>query len=333
MAKTYLDIQRITGLSLSTISKYFNGGKLREKNRLAIEKAIKVLDYRVNPIAQSLKSRRSRKVGVLIPELTSTFHTTIMSDVCSILRREGYDTVVCDCHLNKEEEREVLSFLLDKMVDGIITIPLDKTGQHLYAAIERNVPVVLIDRLTSEFAADAVIVDNHGAGAMAAKELLAHGHSRIGLVSGLSEVYTMRGRTKGFVATLKEAGITQPPELVEQIDFTINGGYEATTRLLQLKERPTALFCANYELTLGMIIAVNEFGLRVGEDISVVGFDNLTLSRVIRPRMTMVVQPMQQIAESASKQLIERLEGPEKPGTHIITLPAKIVPEESVKDV
>lgn len=335
MANTYLDIQKMTGLSLSTISKYFNGGNLREKNRAAIEKAIKALDYRVNPFAQGLKSRRSRKVGVIIPELTSVFHTTIMAEVCQLLRVAGYDTVVCDSNLDKQVERDVLDFLLDKMVDGIITVPLERTGAHLRAAAARQVPVVLIDRLTSEFTADAVIVDNAGAGAMAARELLAHGHTRIGLISGLSEVYTMRERTAGFLGTMAEAGESLDPALVEEIAFTVDGGYAAAIRLLSQNPMPTALFCANYELTLGMIIALNERGLRIGEDISVIGFDNLTLARVIKPQMTMVVQPMSEIASWASRLLIQRLEQPEAgaPGTHVITLPTQLVAGDSVRDI
>ena len=139
MAKTYKDIQAMTGLSLATISKYFNGGALREENRIAIEQAIQKLDYRVNLFAQGLKSKKSRKVGVLNPELTSTYHTVVTSEVCYHLREAGYDTVVCDAHLDRQIERDALNFLLDRMVDGIITIPLDPAGEHLHKARERQI--------------------------------------------------------------------------------------------------------------------------------------------------------------------------------------------------
>ena len=148
MAKTYKDIQAMTGLSLSTISKYFNGGALKDGNRALIEQAIQKLDYRVNPFAQGLKSKRSRRVGILIPELTSTYHTFVTSEVCYHLRQAGYDTVVCDAHLDREIERDALNFLLDRMVDGIITIPhWTTTGESLLKAQERRVPVVLVDQL------------------------------------------------------------------------------------------------------------------------------------------------------------------------------------------
>jgi LacI family transcriptional regulator len=332
MAKTYKDIQAMTGLSLSTISKYFNGGALRDGNRSLIEQAIQKLDYRMNPFAQGLKSKKSRKVGVMIPELTSTYHTVVTSDVCFHLRQAGYDTVVCDAHLNRQIERDALDFLLDRMVDGIIIIPLDPTGESLAKARERRVPVVLIDRLLSGFKADAVIVDNANAGAMAAKALVERGHRRIGLITGLSEIYTMRERKRGFLSQLALAGVAHDETLTREIEFNIDGGYHSTLSLMGLANPPTALFTANYELMLGMIIALNELGARIGEDVSVVGFDNLQLARVIKPRLTMIKQPMEEITLEASRMMIERLEHT-APGIRVVELPTQLIEGESVKTI
>ena len=138
MPGTYKDIQNITGLSLSTISKYFNGGNLREENRLSIEKAIEELDFTVNAFARGLKSRQSHTIGILVPDLSSTFNAIIMEQVCEILRSHGYGSIVCTCNGNQKAEKSSLSFLLDKMVDGIITIPMDETGKHLEEASKRG---------------------------------------------------------------------------------------------------------------------------------------------------------------------------------------------------
>lgn len=332
MAKTYKDIQAMTGLSLATISKYFNGGALREENRIAIEQAIQKLDYRVNLFAQGLKSKKSRKVGVLIPELTSTYHTVVTSEVCYHLREAGYDTVVCDAHLDRQIERDALNFLLDRMVDGIITIPLDPAGEHLHKARERRVPVVLIDRILSGFKADAVIVDNPGAGAMAARTLLERGHRRIGLITGKSEIFTMRERARGFMSQMAMMGAPHDSALTREIEFNVDGGYQATLSLMRHQNPPTALFPANYELMLGMIIALNEIGARIGEDVSVVGFDNLLLARVIKPRLTMIKQPMEEIALQASRLMVERLEHA-APGIRVVELPTQLIEGESVKRI
>jgi len=252
--------------------------------------------------------------------------------VCYNLRQAGYDTVVCDAHLDRQIERDALNFLLDRMVDGIITIPLDPTGEHLLKARERRVPVVLIDRLLSGFKADAVIVDNAGAGAMAARALTERGHRRIGLITGLSEVYTMRERKKGFLSFLALAGVPHDERLTREIEFSIDGGYHATLSLMGLDDPPTALFSANYELMLGMIMALNEMGARIGEDVSVVGFDNLQLARVIKPRITMIKQPLEEITLEASRMMIERLEAG-APGIRVVELPTQLVEGESVKAI
>ncbi len=307
MAATYKDIQRMTGLSLSTISKYFNGGNMLDANRKAIDRAIVKLDFRMNEYARGLKSKRSKTIGILIPELNSTFHTSIIADVEDILRAHGYGIIVCDSRLNRQMEREALEFLLGKMVDGIITIPFDKSGECFKLADERNVPVVLIDRLVTDYKADAVIVDNNSAAKMAVEEFVENGHRRIAILCGPSEIFTMKARMDGFKNALIQHQIDLAKEYLISGEMTINGGYEGMKRLLQLKNLPTALFCANYEITLGAVIALNESGVRIPDDLSLIGFDNLTLAHVIRPTLTIVVQPMHEIAENAANLMLDRL--------------------------
>ena len=335
MAQTYKDIQRITGLSLSTISKYFNGGNIREANREAIEKALEGMDYRVNEYARGLKSHRSRMVGGIIPELNSTFNTAIMADVEGYLRQHGYGFLICDCRLDRDMERDALEFLLGRMVDGIITIPYDKSGGHLKLARDHDIPVVLIDRLADDFQTDAVVVDNQEAARKAAEEFVKAGHRDLAIVCGPEGLYTMKCRMEGFRRTLLDYGLPARPEWMRSVDMTVDGGYQAAKEILMLPARPTALFCANYEVTLGTIIAMNELGVRMPEDISLIGLDNLMLSGVIKPKLTMVVQPMRQIAESAAALMLRRLEsdGARQEPPQIIRLPAELLPGQSVAAV
>ncbi len=330
MAATYKDIQKMTGLSLSTISNYFNGISVRDKNRKAIEQAIDKLDFRINEYARGLKSRKSRTVGLLIPELNSTFHTTIMGEVCDVLRTKGYSAIVCDCHQKKEVEREALTFLLDKMVDGVITIPLDKTGKHLQLAAERGIPVVLVDRLVTDFKTDAVLLDNTGAGALAAQEFVQKGHRNIGMICGEQAIYTMRNRRLGFTEYLEKHDITPCEDWLICTEFSMDGGYQAAKRMLSGASRPTALFTANYELTLGAVMAINELGIRIPEDVSLIGFDNLPLAQIVKPRLTMIVQPMRDFAVCAADIMLRRLSDDPPRGNQIIELSAQMVPGNSV---
>lgn len=331
MAATYKDIQRLTGLSLSTISKYFNGGTVLDENRKAIERAIVKLDFRMNEYARGLKSKRSKTIGVLIPELNSTFHTSIIADVEDILRRSGYGTIVCDCRLDRQTEREALKFLLGKMVDGIITIPFDKSGEHLRLAEEQGVPVVLIDRLETDFKTDAVIVDNSGAAELAVKEFVANGHTKIAILCGPDGIFTMNARMDGFKKALVRNNIEMNEEYLLSQDMTVSGGYEGVKHLLRLDDPPTALLCANYEITLGAVIALNESGVKIPKELSVIGFDNLTLAQIIKPNLTIVTQPMREIAECAADLMLERLGSEKTDATKIIELRASLVRGHSVQ--
>ena len=331
MPGTYKDIQNITGLSLSTISKYFNGGNLREENRLSIEKAIEELDFTVNAFARGLKSRQSHTIGILVPDLSSTFNAIIMEQVCEILRSHGYGSIVCTCNGNQKAEKSSLSFLLDKMVDGIITIPMDETGKHLEEASKRGTPVVLIDHLAANFKTDAVIVNNQEAGHMAAREFILCGHRHIGIIAGPEDMDTMHLRCSGFLEEFQKENSRKA--WVCRSGLSMEEGYDSVKKLLSAKHGITGLFCTNYDLTLGAYIALQEMHKQIPNDISVIGFDNMLLSGILNPPLTMIVQPVKQIAVTAAELMLERLEKPDFPGTRIIELETQLLAGASVKPI
>lgn len=302
-----------------------------DANRKSIDHAAEKLNFRMNEYARGLKSKRSKTIGVLIPELNSTFNTSIIADVEDILRTHGYGTIVCDSRLNKQMEKDALEFLLSKMVDGIITIPFDKSGEHLKLADERNVPVVLIDRLVTDYKTDSVIVDNSGAAEKALNEFVANGHKRIAILCGPDGIFTMKARMNGFKKALLKNNIELKREYMVSQEMTINGGYEGAKRLINLKEPPTGLFCANYEITLGAIIALNESGIKIPSDLSFIGFDDLTLAQIISPSLTIIVQPMREIAENAAKMMLDRLKSGKTMGIKTIELSASMTKGHSVR--
>ena len=150
------DIARKTGLGLATISSYFNGGNVREKNRKKIEAAIEELHYEVNEVARGLKTNATRTVGVVIPELNNVFCAEIITEMEDILRGHGYATIVCDCRTDRKLEQEAVDFLSRKRVDGIINMPVDTEGCHLKKFLKTGKPVVLIDRKIQGAACDSV---------------------------------------------------------------------------------------------------------------------------------------------------------------------------------
>ena len=300
---SYKDIQRETGLSLATISKYFNGKSVLAENREAIEAAARALDFRPNGIARSLRRQRSSTVGVLLPVLNNDFHLTIVASVEEALRAEGYSVIVAT---SSESDGRAVDLMLRRMVEGIITVPAPEDIPPLRGARNR-LPIVVVDWEAPELDTDGVFLDNVSAGRMAARHLLDHGHESIALIGGKQSISTMRQRRQGFATALESAG--QP--LAEVFDsaepLVVPAGREAMSRMLAAPTRPTAVFCANYELTVGAVIAINESGLRIGRDISLVGFDGVELGKATVPPMTLIAQPTEEIGREAATILLRRL--------------------------
>ena len=327
MAATIKDIARETGLSLATISKYLNGGSLREKNRVAIEDAIKKLDYHVNEYARGLKSKKSRTVGMVLPELANLFNMKIVSTIEQMLQKHGYSVSTCDSQNSLEQEARSVEFLLNKQVDGIINIPMGNNSKHLRPAVEHNVPILLLDRPLEDLngIASCVLIDNQSASRGAVRRLLEAGHRRIGVVVGPEGVYTADMRLRGYREALEEYGIAYDETLVARASLTVEGGYRQVKRLLKDPNNMTAVFVTNYEMTLGALIALNKGGIKIPEEISVVGFDNIMdLSQVFRPSLTIVIQPMEQIGLQAARLMLERLSGDNSAAPMTITLSASL---------
>ena len=327
MAATIKDIARETGLSLATISKYINGGNLREKNRVAIERAIKKLDYHVNEYARGLKSKKSRTVGMVLPELSNLFNMKIVSVIERILQEQGYSVIICDSQNNLEQEARSVEFLLSKQVDGIINIPMGNSSSHLAPAVERQIPILLLDRPLDKLndVVSCVLIDNQRAARMAVRRLLDAGHRSIGVVVGPAGVYTAEMRLKGYREALEEYGIPFEERLVARATLTVEGGYRQMRRLLKESKDMTAVFVTNYEMTLGALIALNKEGVQIPQELSIVGFDNIMdLSRVFRPSLTIVSQPMEQIGIQAARLMLERLSGDASAAPMTVTLSATL---------
>jgi len=327
------DLSRETGLGLATISKYFNGGTVREKNRVLIEAAVKKLHYVPNEVARSLKTQHSRVIGVIIPELSNAFITSIISSMEDILRKHDYAVIVCDCRSDAKREKEAVEFLLHRRVDGLINMATDTTGAHLKAPLSSGIPVLLIDRLIESLRGkvSAVIIDNVHASGQAVRKLTALGHRQIGLVLGSPNLYTTNQRLTGYLNALEEAGITPSEEYIRYGDYTMDGGYQAVQDLLELKKRPTALFVTNFEMTLGTMLALQHNNIRVPEDLSVIGFDKLELFGEIFPDLTLIRQPQLSIGREAANLMLDMLSGNESSVSRIVTLTTELTEGKSIR--
>lgn len=333
MAATIKDIARQTGLGLATISKYINGGNVRPQNKELIDKAIQELDFTVNEFARGLKSNKSRLIGVIIPELSEIFIAQIISVFEDILRMNDYSVIVCDCHSDQKLEHKLVDFLLNKRVDGIICAPVDQSGRHLLRATQKGIPVVVFDRFVQPLMGkvDFVLVDNAEASRQAVECLAKKGHKRIGIIAGPECNYTAAQRLHGYQTAMKLKGLSTEPELCFAGDYTVEGGFACMKHILENREDITAVYATNYFMTLGAIMAMNEYRSLSGRKISFIGFDNIELTRLLKPSPTMISQPMNDIGTNVAQIMLRRLKDERKDRTtSIITLPTSIVKGQSV---
>lgn len=332
---TYKDLQRVTGLSLATISKYFNGGNVLAVNREAIEKATEDLGYRMNAFARSLRRGESRTVGVVLPSLLNGFHLSVIVEAEKYLRGEGIGVLVTSNEGDSASVHDAVGLLLDRRVDGIFTVPALADLPALAAAKARGIPVVTVDWWIPELEADSVSLDNVGAGRLAARHLVDHGHKDLAILAGPDSVSTMQERLDGFTSVVTEAELPLPSNHVVRPVLTVEEGYDGMYRLLALSPRPTAVFTANHELTVGALIALAESGLRLGQDISVVGLDAAEIAQTTRPKLTVVAQPVREIAIRAAQILAQRLlpseDLPAEPV--VVRLPARLIAGGSVQSL
>ncbi len=308
MPATIRDIKEKTGLSLATISKYLNGGNVLPENRVRIEAAIKELHYEVNEIARGLVTNRTRTVGVVVYSVESLFNGTLLHHIGNALRKEKYGILICDSCNDEKIEAENIRFLLNKKVDGIIVVPVSRKARFLKPAQDAGVPVVLMDRSFQNAEFDCVRIDNRMAAFRAVNILIENNHKKIAVICSDSEnEYTGFERYKGYLDAVEQAGIEIPEQYRKLGNHSIEFGQKSMRELLALEDRPTAVFMSNYEITLGAVMALNESGMQCPEDISMLGFDDLILSHLLKPQMHMVIQPMKEMSEKAVEMLLHHI--------------------------
>ena len=332
---TIKDVARRTGLSLSTISKYLNGGNVREENRLAIDAAVAELGFSVNVFARSLKANRSMTVGVLLPTISSPFFGRVVASLELILRRSGYECFVCSYDFDREQELGKLAFLARYHVDGIVYVPEHATAEELRVRVG-TIPVVLIDRSLENAQYDTVVVDNLNAVYMAVEHLIGRGPRRIGLIAGPQTISTARERTVGYRRVLADYRLPVDEALIAAGNYDLESGSRLFSAFLNMPQPPTAafrlhrppppppaVFVTNYDMTLGAIMAAHERGVALPDEVDFIGYDNVDLCSIVSPKLEIVEQPMDEMGLRAAELLLARLTGDASPAK-LLRLKAKL---------
>ncbi len=310
---TILDVEKQCGVSRSTISRYLNGKKVREANRVKIEQAIKEMSFQKNPLASGLKSSKTYTVGCVLPDINDPFFTLIIKTFQAHMLENGYQTIFNTFGNDLKIEVDQVKTLANKRVDGLVVATNNKDGSHIQACLDENLPVVLLDRLIDGLECDSVTVDNYYAVYDAILVAIRKGHKNIGYIRG-NDLYTDVVRFNGFKDALENNGIELKKEYIVKADIVEHDAARQFMRLMNLPNPPSLIFCSNVYLSMGALEAMLEYGLEIPRDVSVMTFDQLSslpyygFTKCIKPEFTSICQPLKKIGMTTAEVLLRRLE-------------------------
>jgi LacI family transcriptional regulator len=327
-AASIYDVARESGVSAFTVSAVINNkSHVSKKLRERVETAIKKLNYRPNLLARSLAKQKTHTIGMIVPDIANPFFPMVVRGAEDAAQKNGYNLLLCNSDDNLEKEESALELLLSKRVDGIL---LTKAVKDFRPSLQQmikevNVPIVLVMRTSPKVSHDAVITDDYRGAYEAVCHLARSGRRRIGLMGGPMKVSNGKARWQGFNDALLASGLTYDPELVIEGDYRMESGYRGGHLLLS--HRPDGIYVANYLMTVGLLKAAEEMGLRCPEDFGLVSFDDYPWLGIFRPKLTTVELPKYQLGYQAAELLLERIAG--KRGKGVVR---KLQPELRVRE-
>src|ERR1700726_962076 len=309
-AASIYDVARESGASVFTVSAVVNkkshvGKSLRER----VEAAIRKLNYRPNLIARSLAKQRTHTIGMIVPDIANPFFPMVVRGAEDAAQKHGYNLLLCNSDDSLAKEERSVELLLSKRVDGIL---LTKAAEDFRPSLrqmikEVNIPFVLVMRTYPKLTRDAVITDDYQGARDAVSHLARSGRRRIGLIGGPLKVSNAVARFEGFRDALKAEGLLYDPKLVIEGDYRIDSGFRAGHALLS--HRPDGIYVANHLMTIGLLKAAEEMGLRCPEDFGLVSFDAYPWLGIFQPKLTTVELPKYQLGFEAADLLLDRIAG------------------------
>ena len=324
---TITTVAKLANVSVASASRALNGIRTTPDVYERVTEAAELVGYVPNAAARSLRSRRTGQIAFAMPDVANPVYTAMMAAIQEVVRADGRRLVLHSTGGDLVEELTIVHDLQRHFADGLILVSLRMTEAHASELVRAPVPVVVIGGALRGVRVDTVQTDSRLGAAEAVRHLHAAGRRRIGFVNGPRETLPGTRRYEGYVDGLRSVGATLDDALVEMgEDFTVEPGRAATVRLLD-RERPDAIFCANDLIATGALTALHDRGLRVPDDVAVVGMDNTSLCEVVYPRLTSVDLGAARRGRAAAELLVQRIERPSRRARTIDVRPALVVRE------
>ncbi|MFZ3573303.1 LacI family DNA-binding transcriptional regulator [Streptomyces sp. BH097] len=309
------DVAREAGVSVGTVSNVINRPEaVADATRARVQAAIERLGYVRSESARQLRAGRSRIMGLLVLDMGNPFFVDVARGAERAARDAGLGVMVCNSAQSPAEEADYLSLFAEQRVRGVLLTPAEATGPTVEAFRRHDIPFVLVDRVAEGATECSVSVDDVNGGALAVRHLVDAGHRSIAYVSGPPTLNQVADRRQGALRALKEAGL--PSSVLRELPtdrLDVAAGRDAGARLLGLTERPTAVFCANDLLALGVLQSLYAAGVRVPEDIAIVGYDDIEFASAAAVPLTSVRQPAVHMGALAADLLLEEIEAADDP--------------------
>jgi LacI family transcriptional regulator len=330
---TIYDVAREAGVSMATVSRVVNNNpNVKPQTRKKVFEAIERLGYRPNAVARGLASKKTTTVGVVIPDISNSIFSEVARGIEDIANMYHYNIILCNADKKKEKEIRVINTLLEKQVDGLLFMGGAVTDDHIQAFKTSSVPIVLCATADEHNQMPSVDIDHEKAAFDAVNVLIQNGHRDIAMISGsLHDPAYGYARYQGYRKALEEAGIPIRDDYVRIGNYRYESGIEATKHFLGLPQRPSAIFAATDEMAIGAIHTLQDCGLRIPEDVSVISVDNIRMASMVRPTLTTVAQPMYDIGAVSMRLLTKLMNKEVKDGdmTQVI-LPHEVIYRNSV---
>ncbi|UXI02506.1 HTH-type transcriptional repressor PurR [Photobacterium sp. TY1-4] len=331
---TIKDVARLAGVSTTTVSHVINKTRfVAEATQKKVLAAVDELNYAPSAVARSLKCNTTRTIGMLVTKSTNPFFAEVVHGVEEYCYGEGYTLILCNTEGNLEKQRDYLRMLAEKRVDGLLVMCSD-LDDKLLALLERqkDLPMVVMDWGPESPHTDKIQDNAELGGYVATKYFIEHGHQKIGCLTGHSEKLTCRERLKGFHKAMAEANLSVNPDWLIEGDFECESAVAAAKQFIAMEERPTAIFCFNDIMAMALISTFEQAGLRVPDDISIIGYDNIDLAPYFSPPLTTIHQPKQRLGKKAIEILMARVKDKQHE-RRIFEMAPELVVRKSVKNL
>ena len=331
MAASIKDVAKEAGVSIATVSRVLNDvDVVNEETKKKVQDAIKKLGYRPNIVARSLKTQRSRTIGIIIPDISNQFYPEIVRGAEDVANIYNYNIMLCNTDLDPDKEMEYLRVLKEKMVDGVIYMSNSLEPEIIELVKSLELPVTLVETTDKKNTFPSVTIDNEKAAFEATEYLVKKGNKKIAYIGTHEDaVNAVAYRFSGYKAALEKNGIEFDRNLCSFGGVKAQDGYEGINTILKNGDID-AVFCVSDEIAMGAINALRDLGKRVPEDVDVMGFDNIYSASIFYPKLTTVVQPTYDMGSVAMRMLIKVINGAELVQHHFV-LPYQIAERDSCK--